>query len=110
VSLKRGGAPKTLEVTLTITGQGFTDKLKVVYHNRKRSEVEQRRNELTTANPNASVNDVIAALTPYIVQSWDTDFELTEEGVKAFDDEHEGVIVAIWEGFWNARRKQLEGN
>ncbi len=101
MSLKKGGGPKTLPVTLTIKGQGSTDKLEVVYHNRKSSEVEQLLKEL---------NGTLASVVPFIVESWGTDFELTEEGVKAFEDEYPGIVSGVIEGFWRARRKEFEGN
>lgn len=101
MSLKKGGGPKTIPVTLTIKGQGSTDKLEIVYHNRKGSEVK----ELLEGK------DVkMAAVVPFIVESWDTDFALTEESVIAFEDEYPGIVSAVIEGFWKARRKELEGN
>lgn len=101
MSLKKGGGPKTLPATLTITGQGSTDKLEVVYHNRKTSEVEAKMQE---------AGESLAGLIPYIVESWDTDFPLTEEGVTEFNDEYPGIVVAVISGFWKARNKALEGN
>lgn len=100
MSLKKGGGPKTLAVTLTITGQGSTDKLELVYHNRKSSEVRAR----------TEAGDTLAGLVPFVVESWDTDFPLTEEGVSDFEDEYPGVLSAVLEGFWKARRKEAEGN
>ena len=45
---------------------------------------------------------------PWIVDKWDTDFPLTEEGVKDFEDEYPGVVDAILDGFHKARRKEAE--
>lgn len=101
MSLKKGGGPKTIPATLTIIGQGSTDKLDVVYHNRRSSEVQAM----------LEGKDVkMAAVVPFIVESWAADFELTEEGLVAFEDEYPGIILAVIEGFWKARRKALEGN
>ena len=100
MSLKKGGGPKTLPVTLTITGQGSTDKLALVYHNRKSSEVRDRITDGTS----------LAAVVPFVVESWDTDFPLTEEGAAEFEDEYPGIVTAILDGFWKARRKEVEGN
>ncbi len=100
MSLKKGGGPKTIAITLTVVGQGFSDKFDVVYHNHKSSEVRARIEGGAT----------MAAMIPYMVESWATDFELTEEGVAAFEDEYPGIIAALLEGFWKARRKETEGN
>ncbi len=100
MSLKKGGGPKTLPVTLTITGQGSTDKLNLVYHNRKSSEVRERIKDDVS----------LASIVPFVVESWDTDFPLTEEGVTGFEDEYPGIITAVLDGFWKARRKEVEGN
>lgn len=100
MSLKRGGGPKTIPVTLTITGQGSTDKLELVYHNRKSSEVEAKLKEGVT----------LAGLIPFLVESWGTDFPLTEEGVSEAEDEYPGLLSAVLAGFWKARKKELEGN
>lgn len=101
MSLKRGGGPKTLPWTLTLTGQGSADKLNLVYHNRKTSEVEAK-----TKTPGLT----LGALVPYLVESWDTDFPLTEEGVSEFDDEFPGIVRAVIDGFHDARRKEAEKN
>lgn len=100
MSLKKGGGPATLPATLTITGQGSTDKLNITYHNRKQSEVQSRIDEGTT----------IGALLPYLVESWDTDFPLTEEGVREFEDEYPGIIDIVLAGYYKARRKEAEKN
>lgn len=102
MSLKKGGGPKTIPVTLTVIGQGSTDKVQVTFHNRKGSEVEARLKE----NPDVKM----AAVIPYIVESWDLEFDLTEEGVIALEDEYPGMVTGLVEGFWKARRKQVEGN
>lgn len=96
MSLKKGGGPKTLPTTLTIIGQGSTDKLNITYHNRKTTEVEAKLRE--------------GNLIPFIVESWDTDFELTEEGIAAFEDEYPGIVEIVITGFWKVRRKEVEKN
>lgn len=101
MSLKKGGGPKTLPTTLTITGQGSTDKLDLVYHNRKSSDVEAKLKESGV---------ILAGLVPYLVESWDTDFDLTEEGVLEYEDEYPGITEILIDGFWKARRKELEKN
>jgi len=102
VSLKKGGGPKTIPATLTITGQGSTDKVSITFHNRKSSEVEGKLKE--------SPDVKMAAIIPFIVESWDLDWDLTEEGVLSMEDEYPGLVVGILDGFWKARRKSVEGN
>lgn len=101
MSLKKGGSPAELPVVLTITGQGSTDKLSLVYHNRKTSEVDAKWSE-----PGMTLGGII----PFIVKSWDTDFPLTEEGMREFEDENPGVLLAVMEGYGIARRKVAEKN
>lgn len=100
MSLKKGGAPKTIPATLTIIGQGSTDKLNVTYHNRKQSEI--------TALLEGGAS--LGALIPFLVESWDTDFELTEEGVREFEDEYPGIVDILLTGFHRAHRKEAEKN
>ncbi|NID06655.1 hypothetical protein HBF26_17300 [Luteibacter jiangsuensis] len=100
MSLKKGNGPKVLPATLTISGQGSTDKLEVTYHNRKQSEVRERLESGAT----------MAGLIAFLVDSWDTDFDLTEEGVMAFEDEYPGIVEILFAGFHQARRKELEKN
>ena len=100
MSLRKGAGPKTLPTTLTIRGQGATDKLDVTYHNRKQSEVIER----------AQAGDTMASMVVFVVASWDTDFELTTDGVQAFEDEYPGIVGILMEGFHQARQKALEKN
>lgn len=100
MSLKKGGAPKTLQATLTIVGQGSADKLEITYHNRKTSEVQK------TLEDGCSLGGLVV----FLVESWGTDFELTEEGVREAEDEYPGLVDAIITGFHRARRKELEKN
>lgn len=101
MSLKKGGGPSTLPTTLTVVGQGSTDKLNITYHNRRNSEVEAKlkEDEMT-----------FGKAVPYLVESWDTDFALTEEGVAEFEDEYPGIVDIVIAGFWKARRKDVEKN
>lgn len=101
MSLRKGGSPETLKVTLTISGQGSTDKLNVVYHNRKRTEYEA-----FMAQPDITFGAVI----PYIIKEWDTDFPITQEGINEFEDEYPGIIQILMAGFGKARQKELEKN
>jgi hypothetical protein len=100
MSLKKGSGPKSLPATLTITGQGSTDKLDVTYHNRKQSEIRERLESGVT----------MASLIAFLVESWNTDFDLTEEGVREFEDEYPGIVEILFAGFHQTRRKELEKN
>lgn len=100
MSLKKGGGPKTIPTTLTIIGQGSTDKLNVTFHNRKQSEIQEKLDSGLT----------LGGLVPFLVESWDTDFELTEEGVREFEDEYPGIVDILLTGFHRARRKEAEKN
>lgn len=100
MSLKKGGGPTLLETTLTITGQGSTDQLKLTFFNRRSSDVEAKIKEGAT----------LASLVPYLVKEWDTDFALTEEGIRDMEDEYPGMVEVLFAAFWKARRKEVEKN
>ncbi len=100
MSLKKGAGPKVIPATLTITGQGSIDKLDVTYHNRKQSDISARIDEGMS----------MASLIVFLVESWGSDFELTEEGVTQFEDEYPGIIEAVLKGFHASRKKELEKN
>jgi hypothetical protein len=100
MSLKKGGGPALLEATLTITGQGSTDQLKITFHNRRGTEVEAKLKE----------GGALASVLPFIVKEWDTDFPLTEEGIREMEDEYPGMVEIMFSAFWRARRKELEKN
>lgn len=100
MSIRKGKAPAELPATLTIVGQGSSDQLKITYFNRRQSDVQKKIDAGVT----------LGGLIPYLVKEWDTDFELTEEGVIAFEDEYPGIVEIVFTGFHNARRKVLEKN
>jgi len=100
MSIKKGAAPATLPATLTVVGQGASDKLNVTYHNRKSSDIREKLDSGMS----------MLGLIPYLVSEWDTDFALTEEGVSEFEDEYPGIVQAIMQGYHEARHKRLEKN
>ena len=100
MSLKKGGGPALLDTTLTITGQGSSDQFEITYFNRRSSEVQEK----------IKAGSTIAALIPFLVKKWSTDFELTEEGIRDMEDEYPGMVEIVFQGFWKARRKEVEGN
>ena len=75
--------------------------MQVTYHNRKTSEVDAKFNE-----PGMKLGSAI----PFLVESWDADFALTEEGIAEYEDEYPGIVEILIAGFWKARRKELEKN
>lgn len=101
MSLKKGGGPETLAVTLTVVGQQSTDKIDIVYHNRKSSELQEQWEK-----PGMTLGGII----PFIVKEWSTDFPLTEEGMKDMEDEYPGMLDAIMAGYGVARRKEVVKN
>lgn len=101
MSLKKGGGPETLPVTLTIVGQGSTDQINIVYHNHKSSELDAQWKK-----PGMTLGGMI----PFIVKQWDVDFPLTEEGMVEFEDEYPGMLDAVMAGYGIARRKEVVKN
>lgn len=93
-----------LPVTLTLKGQGETIKFKVEFHNRTASELTALLEE-NSAEVNAGLQTVLA-----IVKSWDAEYELSIAGLTEAEDERPGIVIALLEAFYAARRMTREKN
>lgn len=91
-----------LPSTLTIKSQGDTLKVNVTYHNRKTSELEAMFKQ-----ENRPIGEVIL----FIVKDWDIeDYPLTAEGLTELEDDRPGLIMAIIQGWHQARAAAKEKN
>ena len=88
---------KALEIpsTLTVTGQGDTIKLKLTYNNLPMDAVQ----ELLDAE-DKTVADVVLA----VVKEWESEYELSTEGLNELENDRPGMVVALIQGFYDARR------
>lgn len=78
---------------LTLVGQGEEHKIHVVYHNRKGSELAEKFKEDVT----------IAEMVAYLVKSWDIEYAITSADLEELEDSYPGTLVAVMEGFNQAR-------
>lgn len=101
--------PETLATEITIEGQGEAVKFNVTYNNRKQSDVNdllQKRLEETNGDYSAANRSVLL----FMVQSMDTEYDLTEEGVAEMEADRPGIIEALFYGFHRARKVELGKN
>lgn len=90
----------TIPATLTVNGQGGSVTFNITYHNRKQSEVAEKTLAATKNNEEGG----ITALLLFLVESWECDYALTNEGVREMEDDWPGLILAIVQGFHDARQ------
>lgn len=91
----------SIDTTLTIKGQGESVTLQITYHNRRQSEVEA-----VLKDDDKTVTDVVL----FIVKEWDSEYELSIDGVKEMEDDRPGMVMALIAGFHEAREVQKEKN
>lgn len=85
----------TLPATLTLTGQGETVKFDITYNNCKQSELDA-----VMTDPEKDIADAVL----FVVKDWDTEYELTKEGLAEMEDDRPGTVMAVIQGFHDARR------
>jgi hypothetical protein len=91
--------PETLAAEITLTGQLEELKFNVIFHNRSQAEVE----EFIEKNP----GDTVAL---YILKWWDSEYELTKEGLREAEGDRPGILMAMVNAFYQARLVALKGN
>lgn len=105
MAIKKGNAPKSFPAELELVGGGESSKLKLTYHNRKPSELEDWLKGLEGSDA-----PFMPSMVLYIVKSMETDYSLSLEGVLEMEDERPGICDAIIAGFHQTRRVTLQGN
>lgn len=95
--LKRNTKPLIL-ANLTLVGQGDSVSFNVTYNNIKQSEVDAAIQQIKDSDNGA------ADLVLRMVKEWETEFPLTVQGIREAEDEYPGFIMAVVEGFHEARR------
>ena len=99
MSLKRK-RPETLPATLRGKLQGEALEVKVTYHNRKLSELQE---VLDTSE------DATEAVL-FVVKEIDSEYPLTKEGLVEMEDDCPGMTLFIMAGFHEARAVQKAKN
>jgi hypothetical protein len=92
--------PEELASTLTVKGQGQSVTFDLTYFFRTQKEMREQ----------AEANKSIADLVLFVVKSWDTEYDLTAEGIEEMEDARPGIALAVLEGFHAARRVEREKN
>lgn len=88
-----------IATTLTLKGQGDSITFNITYHNRKQSEVDA-----VIENPDRLAHERVLDTVLFMVKEWDSEYVLTEEGLKELEDDRPGTIMGIIEGFHAARQ------
>lgn len=103
--LKRKTA-ETLPVTLRLKGQGETVKFNIVFNNLTADQLMAKVKEYeATDEENSGLLTVLA-----IVNSWETEYDLSVAGLKVLEGERPGTTLAILEAYYAARRMTREKN
>jgi hypothetical protein len=86
---------------LTVKGQGETIKFDLVFHNRSSDDLDAKMKEKSN-----TYGDTIM----YIVESWDSEYPLTREGLIELDNDRPGILLALLDAYHDARRMHREKN
>lgn len=105
MGIKKGDAPKSFPAVLEITSAGESFKFPLRYHNRKASELDAKESEVRESN-----QPYLAAMAFFLVESWETDYPLSIDGMAELEDERPGMSSAIISGFHQTRLAKLAGN
>lgn len=89
------------EVQLTVTSLGEPISFGITYIARPQQEIDA-----LLADPGVDMSKMIVL----IVKSWETEYDLTQEGVRELEGERPGMIAAIIQGWYRARAAELEKN
>lgn len=84
--------------TLAIVGQGETINFDLTYRNVTQEEINAAMNE------GSDPGDGVAKTVLLMVESWDSEYELTREGVEEMEKDRPGMIVAIIQGWHQSRQ------
>jgi hypothetical protein len=90
-----------IATTLTVKGQGETVTFNITFHNRKQSELEAEGEK-----EGATINKTLL----YLVESWENEYPLTDEGIKEMEDDRPGITMAIIFAYHEARHVAKEKN
>lgn len=93
--------PETINTDLQITGQGETFTLAISFYNRSSKEF---------ADYESTADNSIVKYNLYLVESWESEYPLTEAGLQEAESDRPGLMLAIFNGYLKARAVQLTGN
>ena len=96
-----GKAPEKIATTLSFKGAAEKFKLTVTYHN-----IGTKAFQALFESKEEMLGSVLLKL----IDRWDADYPLSIEGIDAFEDQRPGIINALFQGYHQARRVELEKN
>ena len=96
-----GKAPEKIATTLSFKGVAEKFKLTVTYHNIGTKAFCDLLEKKESTFPLALLE---------LIDRWDADYPLSIEGIEAFEDQRPGIINALFQGYHQARRVELEKN
>ena len=97
-------APERLPASLSITGQGRTQTLKLVYRHTPRSEYSDLLQSI------AKDENTPAEVVLKLVESWEADAELSADVLNKADEDMPGLLWAILSGYGTALTVEREKN
>lgn len=98
----------TFPATLTIVGQGLQQKLELVYRHRTKDERDALLARLRDNSTDFS--KTLRAVVLDVLESWDADADVSEEGLELLDQYQPGAVIAIWQGYFEALTVSRKGN
>ena len=103
--------PETLATELEVKGQGETFKFNVVYYNRTQTQIQDvldKGNASEQAKTDVQYANRQAAL--FVIKSFESEYALTDAGLKEMEIDRPGMIEILFFGFHKARRVELGKN
>ena len=97
-------APETIPATLTISGQGREQKLKLVYRHKELTAYRELLDKV--AKKEIKPEDAVLE----IVESWEADMELSAATIRLLAEQQPGADWAIVEGYGAALAVARKGN
>jgi hypothetical protein len=101
----------TFAVSITIKGQGVTQTMDVVYHNRKLEDIQA---VLQLAQDNLRMQDDFEYANRetllFMIASWDAEYPLTNEGIKEAESDWPGLIAGLGHKYHEARQVEVVKN
>lgn len=101
--------PDTIPATLTLESQGEKFKLQLVYNNLK-SAAYNELVEKAVAQADGEKEKQNAIVVLGLINSWESEYELSIEGLMEAESDRPYMILALLGGFFEARQVQRVKN
>lgn len=101
--------PKTIDARLKLTSQGETFTLGCVYRNLKQPEYDALVESATSKYPDSKEHQN-AAVVAGLLDSWESEYDLSVEGLVEAEADRPMLIMALLSGFFTARQVERVKN